>query len=293
MKSIGFVGLGAMGSPMAANLIGKGFALRVHNRTRSREEPLASMGAARADSPKEAARGADLVITVVSDTPDVEEVLFGDQGVAEGVAPGSVVIDMSTIDPDAAADFAGRFQKMGVGFLDAPVSGGTEGAASGTLSIMCGGDARTFAQAEPVLSALGSTITLVGEPGSGQMTKAINQVIIADTFLAVAEGIRLGITADLDMGAVVKAVRAGSAGSWVLENRASRMIDGEFPLGFKVSLHRKDLRIVLAVCERLGIRLRATEMVAQMEDALIEMGRGDEDMSAISIVTGGVTGPKG
>lgn len=286
MEVIGFVGLGAMGAPMAANLIGKGFALRVHNRTRSREDPLVAMGAARAKSPKEAAQGADLVITVVSDTPDVEEVLFGDQGVAGGVASGSVVIDMSTIDPDAAADFAGRFQQLGVGFLDAPVSGGTEGAAAGTLSIMCGGEQRTFAQAEPVLSALGATITLVGGPGSGQMTKAINQVIIAGTFLAVAEGVRLGLTANLDMAAVLKAVGAGAAGSWVLDNRASRMIDGEFPLGFKVSLHRKDLRIALAVCERLGIHLGAAEMVAQMEDALIQMGHGESDMSAIFMVAG-------
>lgn len=293
MKSIGFIGLGAMGAPMAANLMGKGLALRVHNRTRSQEEPLVAMGADRAASPKEAAQDADFVITVVSDTPDVEEVLFGDQGVADGVASGSVVIDMSTIDPDAAADFAGRFQQMGVGFLDAPVSGGTEGAAAGTLSIMCGGDQRTFAHAEPVLSELGASITLVGGPGSGQLTKAINQVIIAGTFLAVAEGVRLGLTANLDMGAVLRAVRAGSAGSWVLDNRATRMVDGQFPLGFKVSLHRKDLRIALAVCERLGIHLGAAEMVAQMEDALIQMGHGDADMSAISMVAGGATGPKG
>lgn len=287
MTRVGFIGLGAMGAPMAANLLSRGFELTVHNRTRSKEEALAKAGASTAATPEAAARGAEFIITIVSDTSDVEEVIFGSSGVAAGAEPGSVVIDMSTIDPQASEGFAKRLGEIGIGFLDAPVSGGTEGAKAGTLSIMCGGDRETFQRAEGILSALGQTITLVGGPGSGQMTKAINQVIIAGTFLAVAEGIELGKRAGLDMDRVLEAVSAGAAGSWVLSNRSRRMIDGEFPLGFKVSLHRKDLRIALATAERLGMELVAATAVAGIEDALIGEGHGDSDMSAISLLADG------
>lgn len=280
--NIGFIGLGAMGAPMARNLLRKGFAVTVHSRTRAREEPLAALGAAPASTPAEAASGADVVITMVGDTPDVEEVLFGEAGVAQAAPRGAVVVDMSTIDPEATRDFAGRLAERGIRMVDAPVSGGTEGAASGTLSIMVGGEDEDVAGVRPVLEALGKTITHVGPAGSGQMTKAINQVIIAGTFLAVAEGMALGTKAGLDMVRVLEALRAGAAGSWVLEARAPRMLAGEYPLGFKLSLHRKDLAIALRAAERAGVDLPGARLVSGLEDSLLRRGFGDQDMSAIA-----------
>lgn len=283
---VGFIGLGTMGSRMAANLIRKDFSVTVHNRTREKEEPLASLGAFRAATPSEAAAGADVIVVIVSDTPDVEEVLFGDNGVAMGARAGSVVVDMSTIDPESTRGFSARLKERGVGMVDAPVSGGSEGAESGTLSIMAGGDPQDFEMARPVLEAMGSNITLIGSSGSGQMTKAINQVIVAGTFLSVAEGMALGKRAGLDMSKVLEAVGAGAAGSWALSNRGPRMLEGSFPLGFKVSLHRKDLRIALRQARILGIDLPATALVAELEDLLIETGFSDQDISAIIAALG-------
>lgn len=279
---IGFIGLGNMGAPMAANLIKAGFDLAVHNRTRDREVPLAELGAARAESPSAATAGSEAVIVIVSDTPDVKHVLFGPDGVATSITKGALVIDMSTIDPLATREFATRLAGNGVGMLDAPVSGGTEGAEHGTLSIMAGGSPQDFERALPILEALGKTITHIGPSGSGQMTKAINQVIVAGTYLAVAEGMALGVRAGLKMEQVLKALAGGSAASWTLTNRAPRMIAGEYPLGFKVSLHRKDLKIALAAAEELGADLKAAKLVADIEDALISQGFGDSDIAAIA-----------
>lgn len=278
---IGFVGLGTMGAPMARNLLRAGHDLTVHNRTRAREEPLAGLGARRSATPAEAALGAGAVVVIVSDTPDVEAVLFAPGGVAEGAGPGTVVVDMSTIDPEATAGFAARLAEGGVGLVDAPVSGGSEGAEAGTLSIMVGGDEADVARVRPLLEALGTTITHAGPSGSGQMTKAINQVVVAGTYLAVAEGMALGMEAGLDMERVLAALGAGAARSWVLENRAHRMLAREFPLGFKVSLHRKDLAIALRAAGRVGLDLPGAGLVAEMEERLIAAGFGDEDVAAI------------
>ena len=279
---IGWIGLGAMGAPMAANVLRAGHEVKVHNRSPRKEEPLAAMGAQRAGTPAEAAEGVEVLITIVSDTPDVEDVLFGPHGAADHLGPGSVVVDMSTIDPDASVAFAERLAGQQVGYVDAPVSGGTEGAEAGTLSIMCGGGPEHFATILPVLQTLGSKITHIGPVGHGQMTKAINQLIIAGTFLAVGEGMAVGMRAGIDMNKALEALGGGAAASWVLANRAQRMIAHEYPLGFKVSLHRKDMRIALGVADRLGLRLDVATKVAAVEDALIEAQLGEADMSAVA-----------
>lgn len=267
---------------MATNLLKAGFQVVAHNRTRDKELPLVELGAERAGSPREAADGCRIVITIVSDTPDVEEVLFGPQGVVEAAADGTIVIDMSTIDPKATESFAERLESSGLHMLDAPVSGGTEGAESGKLTIMVGGREEVLERARPVLEAMGSKITHIGPSGTGQMTKAINQVVIAGTLLAVAEGVTLGLAAGLDMEKVLSAMGPGAAGSWALTNRGPRMVEDHYPLGFKISLHRKDLQIALGVAKASGLNLKGASLVAEIEQKLIAAGFGDEDVSAIA-----------
>lgn len=279
---IGFIGMGTMGAPMATRLVNAGYEVTVHNRTREREEPVAAAGASRAATPRDAANGADVVITIVSDTPDVREVVLGEQGAIHGMAAGSVLIDMSTISPSVTRDIASSLADKGIDMLDAPVSGGSEGAEQGTLSIMVGGDAAVLARVKPVLEHLGKTITLVGSVGSGQITKAINQVIIAGTYAAVAEGMAIGLAAGIDIDAAHQAVSGGAAGSWVLTNRAMNMVKGEYPLGFRTRLHRKDLGIALETARDLGVPIAVSAYVEQLETGLIKRGFGDEDVSNIA-----------
>jgi 3-hydroxyisobutyrate dehydrogenase len=262
---VAFIGMGTMGAAMALNILKAGHEVTVHNRTREREEPVAKAGARRAASPQEAARNAEIIVTCVSDTPDAEAVILGANGVIHGASAGAIVVDMSTIH-----------------MLDAPVSGGSEGAQKGTLTIMVGGDAADVADAMPVLWAMGKSITHVGPGGAGQMTKAINQVIIAGVYLAVAEGMTLGLKAGLDMEKVVQALAGGAAGSWVLNFRSANMIKNEYPLGFRVRLHRKDVAIAMEAARELGVFLPTTALVAQIENGLIAQGYGEEDMSAIA-----------
>ncbi|MDE0098992.1 MAG: NAD(P)-dependent oxidoreductase [Truepera sp.] len=280
--NIGFIGMGTMGAPMAGRLIEAGHDLTIHNRTRAREEALAERGAARASSPKEAAAGADLVITMVSDTPDVEAVILGPDGAIHGMKEGAVLVDMSTISPTATREIARALEAKGVDMLDAPVSGGSEGASNGTLSIMVGGKAGVLESLSPVLGVLGNTITHVGPIGSGQVTKAINQVIIAGTYAAVAEGVALGLAAGLDIDAAHQAVSGGAAGSWVLTNRAANMIADHYPLGFRTRLHRKDLGIALETARELGVALPVAAFVEQIETGLMKRGHGEEDVSNIA-----------
>ncbi len=279
---VAFIGLGTMGEFMALNILKAGHELTVHNRTRTREESLATAGAKRAGSPMEAARGAEIIVTCVSDTPDVEKVLLGDEGIIRGADPGSVYIDTSTIDAEAARRFGDALAEKGIMMIDAPVSGGSEGARLGTLSIMMGGAPEAVAKARPVLEAMGKTITHVGPLGSGQLTKAINQVIVGGTYLAVAEGLVLGLKAGLDMEKVVQAVSSGAAASWVLDKRAGHMIDNNYPLGFRVRLHRKDLFIALKNAGELEVSLPLASLVAQLENGLLARGFGDEDLSALA-----------
>ncbi|UCF57629.1 MAG: NAD(P)-dependent oxidoreductase [Deltaproteobacteria bacterium] len=280
--NVAFIGLGTMGAPMAQNILKDGHTLTVHNRTRQREEPLAKLGAKRAASPKEAATEAEVVITCVSDTPDVEEVILGNNGVIQGAPSGTVVVDMSTISPVATRKIAAALAEKGVKMIDAPVSGGSEGAQKGTLTIMVGGEEADLEKARPVLEAMGKTITLVGPVGAGQITKAINQIIVGGVYLSVAEGLALGLKADLDMGKVVNAISGGAAASWVLDNRAGNMINNTYPLGFRLRLHRKDLRIALEAAQELGISLPMAALVEQIENGLVARGHGDEDVSALA-----------
>lgn len=281
---IGFVGLGTMGAPMAHRLLQAGYHVTVHNRTREREEPLAALGAARAASPRAAAEGADVVITIVSDTPDVQAVVLGDTGVALGMKQGSVLVDMSTISPATTRRIATAVSEHGVSMLDAPVSGGSEGAIHGTLSIMVGGDSEALEKARPVLQQLGKTITHVGPSGAGQVAKAVNQTIIAGTYAAVAEGVALAMAANIDMDATLQALGGGAAHSWVLESRAGNMVSGHYPLGFRTRLHRKDLGIALAAARELGVSMPVTAYVEQVETSLVTRGYGDEDVSNIARV---------
>lgn len=279
---IGFIGMGTMGAPMATRLVNAGYDVTVHNRTRAREEPVAEAGASRAATPRDAANGADVVITIVSDTPDVREVVLGEQGAIHGMSKGSVLVDMSTISPLATRDIAGALAEKGVDMLDAPVSGGSEGAQQGTLSIMVGGEADVLARVKPILAHLGKTITLVGGVSSGQITKAINQVIIAGTYAAVAEGMAIGLAAGIDINAAHQAVSGGAAGSWVLTNRAMNMVNGEYPLGFRTRLHRKDLNIALETARDLGVPIPVSAYVEQIETGLMKRGFGEEDVSNIA-----------
>jgi 3-hydroxyisobutyrate dehydrogenase len=283
-----------MGASMAANLARAGAPLSVWNRTPGHAAALLDLGAREAASPSDLAAASEVVVVCVSDTPDVEAVLFGPAGVAEGIRPGSLVIDCSTISPDATRDFGRRLAERGAGMVDAPVSGGSEGARLGTLTIFAGGSDLDVARARPVLEAMGKTITHLGPLGNGQAAKAVNQVIISGAYLGVAEGIVLGMNAGLDPHQLVAALSAGAAQSWVLANRAGRMIDDEYPLGFRLALHRKDLGIALDMASRLGLDLPVAALTAALEDGLIEADHGDEDMSALArAIRGGRNGRPG
>ena len=279
---VAFIGMGTMGAPMALNLLKAGHDVTVHNRTRDRELPVAEAGAKRADSPQAAAERADVIITCVSDTPDVEAVILGEKGIIQGAAAGAIVVDMSTISPTATQKIATALANKGVHLVDAPVSGGSEGAQKGTLSIMVGGETDILAKVRPVLAAMGKTITHIGPIGSGQMTKAINQIIVAGTYWSVAEGMALGLKAGLDMDRVVQAVGGGAAGSWGLTNRSGNMIANQYPLGFRVRLHQKDLNIALDAARELGVTIPMAAYVEQIETGLMARGYGDEDLSAIA-----------
>jgi 3-hydroxyisobutyrate dehydrogenase len=281
-ERVGFVGLGTMGSFMAANLVNAGFRVTVWNRTPSRCDALVALGANVASTPAELARSCDLVVACLTDSPQVEEVLFGPEGLAKGLASGSLFIDCSTLSPLKAQEFAERLGAQGVSMLDAPVSGGSEGAKNATLTIMVGGAEADVERASEVLNAMGTSVNHLGPVGSGQWAKAINQVILCGAYLGVAEGVTLGLKAGLDVERVLSALKGGAAGSWVLENRSGRMIEDVYPLGFKISLHRKDLAIGLDLALSVGAALPVTAMAANFEDELIAEGHGDDDNSALA-----------
>jgi len=279
---VAFIGLGTMGGPMALNVMKAGHDLIIHNRTRHKEELLAAHGAKRAASPREAALEAEMIITSLSDTPDVEEVVLGNNGIIHGARPGSVVVDMSTISPDATRKIEQVLRAKGIKMIDAPVSGGSEGAKQGTLAIMVGGDPEDVERVMPVLKAIGTRITHVGPIGAGQLTKAINQTIVAGVYLGVAEGMVLGLKAGLDMDKVVEAIGEGAAGSWVLTHRSKNMINNNYPLGFRVRLHQKDLGIALETAKKLGVTMLVAALMDQIETGIVARGYGDEDLSAVA-----------
>ncbi|HEY7937841.1 MAG TPA: NAD(P)-dependent oxidoreductase [Candidatus Limnocylindrales bacterium] len=282
MERIGFLGLGTMGAAMAGHLVRSGRTVTVWNRTPGRAADLVEAGAAEADTPAAVTRASDVVLLCVSDTPDVEAVLFGPRGVAEAARQGLLVIDCSTIAPGATRAMAGRLAEAGVDLADAPVSGGSEGAQKATLTIFVGAEPTVFERARPILEVIGRTITHVGPVGSGQAVKAVNQVILAGTYLGVAEGIVLAIKAGLDVDQVVGALGGGAAQSWVLANRSGRMLANDYPLGFKVALHLKDLGIALGLAAESGVELPVTELCAEIERGLVDAGHADDDISAVA-----------
>ena len=280
-ESIGFIGLGIMGGAMAANVLRAGYDLTVWNRTPGRITPLAEAGAAVAAGPADVAARSDIIITCVSDTPDVEAVILGPGGIIEGARPGALVIDCSTISPEATRTIAARLRQKGVHLLDAPVSGGSEGAARGTLSIMLGGDADQVARAMPVLQAMGKTITHVGGQGAGQMAKLVNQVLVVVTMQGVAEALLLAEAGGLDLERTLAAVGGGAAGSWMLNNRGPQVIRRDWRPGFTIDLQQKDLRLVLEAADELGIPLPSTALVFQFYRTLQQRGLGGEGNHAL------------
>jgi 3-hydroxyisobutyrate dehydrogenase len=282
VERIGFIGLGTMGAAMAGHLARAGYPLTVWNRTPGRASELVGLGAVEAPDPARLAAASDVVIVCVSDTGDVEAVLLGPDGVAGAARPGTLVIDCSTIAPGATRDFAARLAGRGIAFVDAPVSGGSEGAQKATLTIFVGGEAPDVERARPILAVLGRTITHVGPVGSGQAVKAVNQVILAGAYLGVAEGIVLALKAGLDVEQVVGALSGGAAQSWVLANRSGRMLANDYPLGFKVALHLKDLGIALGLADDLGVDLPVTRVCADLERGLMADGHADDDISAVA-----------
>ena len=279
--SLGFVGLGALGLPMAINLHRAGFQMRVHSRSRKAENSPELEGAARCSSPAEASNGVDVLLLCVSDDAAVEEVLFGVEGAASQLSAGSVVLDCSTIAPTTAQHCAVLLAHQNVHYLDAPVTGGTEGAKRGSLTVLVGGVSEPFERVRSILEVIGSSIHHFGGVGRGQQVKAVNQVLVAGSYAAVAEAVALGQRLDLPMPQVIDALKNGAAGSWALEHRSSAMLEGSYPLGFRLSLHRKDLGIALDAAKTVQLDLPVTTLVEQLELDLIQNGHGDEDVSAL------------
>jgi len=283
MERIGFIGLGIMGKPMARNLIKAGYHLVLHNRSREPIKELASEGAMPASSPKEVAGNSDVIITMLPDSPDVEEVVLGPQGVIEGSLPGMLFIDMSTITPATARNVYESLKSKGIEALDAPVSGGEVGAREGTLSIMVGGNENAFQRAFPLFQIIGKNIVHIGKPGAGQVTKACNQMVVALTIQAVSEALTLAKKAGVNPAKVREALLGGFAQSRILDLHGKRILDRNFLPGFKLKLHRKDLGIALQTGRELSVPLFATAQAAELMDGLLARGKGDLDHSALAL----------
>ena len=279
---IGFVGLGIMGAPMALHLIKAGFSLKVYNRSdRPRVQEVVDAGGQRVATPRAAAEGSDVVITIVTDTPDVESVILGEDGVIHSVKQGGTVIDMSTISPRVTQEIAALLKDKGVDMLDAPVSGGDVGAQNGTLSIMVGGEQDVFDACMPVFDAMGKSINLIGGHGAGQTTKACNQTAVAGANLAMAEALMLAAASDLDVGKVVDAISGGAAGSWQLTNLGPRIVKGDFAPGFMVRLQQKDLKLVLEAANDVKLALPGVSLAHQYFNIVERLGCADEGTQAL------------
>lgn len=285
---IGFIGLGAMGRPMAGNLLKRGHSLHVFARRPEAAQPLVDAGATAWGSPREVAARSDMVFTMVTATSDVEEVMLGVGGIVEGARPGTVVVDASTIAPDAARVLAARLAERQVDLLDAPVSGGVIGAVDGTLSIMAGGRAEAFERALPVLRAIGKTIVYVGESGAGQTAKACNQLVIVVALQGIAEALALARRCGVDGGKVVEALSGGFAGSRILEVMGGRMASGDFEPGVESRLHHKDAGIVTGLAGRVGLALPAAALAEQFFNALVGAGHGNRDSAMLVKIVEGI-----
>ncbi len=280
-ERIGFIGLGVMGKPMAANLLKGGFSVTVHNRSQAAVQELVQQGASAAETPAEVAASSDVVITMLPDTPDVEQVYFGESGLLSSLREGMLFVDMTTASPGIARKIYDAVQKLGADSLDAPVSGGDVGAREGTLSIMVGGSAQAFERAMPVFNAIGKNIVRIGEAGAGQVAKACNQVVVALTIEAVGEALTLAAKSGVDPAKVRDALLGGFAQSRILDLHGKRALEHRYDPGFRVKLHRKDLAIALETARSAGVSLPGTALVGEMMNALIAQGMGDEDHSAL------------
>lgn len=283
MKRIGFIGLGLMGAGMSRNLLKAGYQVTVWNRTESKMKPLVEAGAKPAKSPREVAKSSDVVITMVTDSSDVEEVLLGTSGAVHGSKKGDIFIDMSTISPIATKDVASKLKEKGVEMLDAPVSGGVIGATNGKLSIMVGGDPNVFEECKPILQTMGKTITYIGGIGDGQVCKAVNQILVGTTMLGVAEALVFAAKAGVDLEKVHAAVSGGAAGSWQLTNNGERLLKGDHEPGFKIKDYLKDLGIIMETASANKMPLPATGLVHQLFIHCDAMGMRDKGTQAVAV----------
>ena len=277
---VGFVGLGLMGAPMSRNLLKAGHAVKAWNRTKSKIDEFVADGGEAANSPQDAATDVDVVITIVTDSPDVLQVALGETGVIHGLSRGSVFVDMSTISPEVTRVIGETMNKHGVEMLDAPVSGGVLGAQNAALSIMVGGSMDVFKRTMPLFEAMGQRVTYCGGPGMGQVTKLVNQVVVAGTMAAVSEGLLFGAMAGVDLNAAFKAISGGAANSWQLENLGSKLLKGDFAPGFMVKLQQKDLRLVMESAKEMNLPMFTTPLVHNLYRAVEGQGHGDEGTQA-------------
>jgi 2-hydroxy-3-oxopropionate reductase len=278
---VGYIGLGLMGKSIARNILNAGFPLTVHNRSRQAVQELVTEGAAEAFSPREVAEGSDIVFTNLPDSPDVEMVAIGSNGIIEGSREGMVFVDNSTIKPETARHIAKVLSETGVAALDAPVSGGDVGAKAGTLAIMVGGPKEAFEQVLPVFEAMGKAITYVGESGAGQVAKACNQIMVAAQMTAMGELLILAKKSGVDPRQVVEAIRGGAAQCWSLDVKPQRLFAGSREPGFKAYMMHKDLGIVLDTARTYGVPLPITSICTQLYEAMLQMGMRDLDNSAV------------
>ena len=290
MSKIGFIGLGIMGRPMAGHLQQGGHELFVVRHRSPLPEEILHGGATECATSREVAEKSELIITMVPDTPDVERVLFGDEGVAAGLSEGKIVIDMSSISPIATREFAGKIGELGCRYVDAPVSGGEVGAKNAALTIMVGADEETFAQVEPVFKLMGKNITLVGENGAGQTCKVANQIVVALNIEAVSEALLFASKAGVDPARVREALMGGFAGSKILEVHGERMIKRTFDPGFRIRLHQKDLNLALEGARALGVSLPNTAMAQELFNACVAADGADWDHSAMVRALEGMAG---
>jgi 3-hydroxyisobutyrate dehydrogenase len=278
---LGFIGLGIMGRPMVKNLLKASYEVTVWNRSEPGIKASIEAGAKRGSSPADVASKVDVVLTCVTDSPDVKQVYLGEKGVIESARPGMIAIDHSTISPSVAREVAAELGRKGVRMLDAPISGGEIGAIQGTLSIMVGGPEETFGECRPILEAMGKRITYIGPSGLGQTVKLCNQIIGALTNLAMCEGLILAAKAGADMNKMVEAVSAGAAGSWALSNLAPKILKRDFKPGFMIRLQQKDLRLVLEAAKELKLSLPGTALVNQLFQSVEGEGLGDEGIQGL------------
>src|SRR5918998_1561816 len=280
-ERVGFIGLGIMGKPMAKNLMDAGYDLTVHNRSPQKAQELGEQGATVAESPRGVAHDSDIVVTMLPDSPQVREVVTGEEGVLEGINEGSLLIDMSTISPVVTEEIAEAVKEKGASMLDAPVSGGDVGAIEGTLSVMVGGEEADFERARPLFGAMGETVTHVGPTGAGQVTKAANQVVVALVIEAVSEALVLGSAGGVAPEKILEVLSGGLAANKVMEVKREKFLSREFEPGGKVEFHRKDLGIALAAGREYGVVLPVAAVVNQLFEALVAKGRGGWDHSAL------------